>query len=197
MATTIFSDSWFRVSGMKVSLLESVQCQRHAHRDQVWYVLHDTYTQRFFRATEQAQAFVTRLNMRQTVEEVWDDFVQSHPQAAPSQEEVIQLLSQLHASNLLHFTDQADNEAIVERYRKQKNRERMGQLASFLFIKVPLWNPDALLNRVRPLISATTGYGALTVWLLMLLAGAWAAIENRGQLHGQAQGLLALPLHPP
>lgn len=192
MATTIFGDSWFRVSGMKVALLETVECRRHVSRDNVWYVLHDTYSQRFFRATEQAQAFIAQLNTRQTVEEIWDAFVQSHPHAAPSQEEVIQLLSQLHASNLLYFTDQADNEAIVERYRKQKNKERMGQLASFLFFKVPLWNPDNWLNRVQPLIRATTGVQALLFWLAVVLAGAWTVLENRADIGSQTQGMLSL-----
>ena len=192
MGTTIFGDSWFRVSGMKVALLETVECQRHVSRDSVWYVLHDTYSQKFFRATEQAQAFIAQLNTRQTVEEIWDSFVQTHPRAAPSQEEVIQLLAQLHASNLLYFTDQADNEAIVERYKKQRSKERLGQLASFLFFKVPLWNPDNWLNRVKPLVATTTGVPALLLWLVVVLAGGWAALENRSAIGGQSQGLLAL-----
>lgn len=192
MATTIFSDSWFRVSGMKVALLETVECRRHVFRDNVWYVLHDTYSQRFFRATEQAQAFIAQLNTRQTVEEIWDRFVQAHPHAAPSREEVIQLLSQLHASNLLYFTDQADNEAIVERYHKQKSKERWGQVASFLFFRIPLWNPDNWLNRVKPLIALTTGPSAMVFWLFVVLAGAWAALQNHEALGNQSEGLLAL-----
>lgn len=192
MATTIFSDSWFRVSGMKVALLETVECRRHVFRDTVWYVLHDTYSQRFFRATEQAQAFIAQLNTGQTVEEIWDGFVQSHPHAAPSREEVIQLLSQLHASNLLYFTDQADNEAIVERYKKQKSKERMGQVASFLFFRIPLWNPDNWLNSVRPLIAVTTGPTAMVFWLMVVLAGATAAFENIDALGRQSEGLLSL-----
>lgn len=192
MGTTIFGDSWFRVCGMKVALLETVECRRHVSRDSVWYVLHDTYSQRFFRATEQAQAFIAQLNTRQTVEEIWDAFVQAHPHAAPNQEEVIQLLSQLHASNLLYFTDQADNEAIVERYRRQKRRETWGKLASFLFFKIPLWNPDRWLERVRPLIALSTGLPAMLVWLVVVLAGAWAAFTNAGALGSQSQGLLSL-----
>lgn len=192
MGATIFGDSWFRVAGMKVALLETVQCRRHVSRDSVWYVLHDTYSQRFFRATEQAQAFIAQLNTHQTVEEIWDAFVQSHPHAAPSQEEVILLLSQLHASNLLYFTDQADNEAIVQRYWKQKRKERWGQVASFLFFKVPLWNPNNWLDRVRPLIGLTTGAPALVAWLLVVLAGVWAVLSNLPELHSQSQGLLSL-----
>jgi len=192
MGATIFGDSWFRVAGMRVALLETVECRRHVSRDSVWYVLHDTYSQRFFRATEQAQAFIARLNTRQTVEEIWDAFVQSHPHAAPNQEEVIQLLSQLHASNLLYFTDQADNEAIVERYRRHKRRERWGQVASFLFFKLPLWNPDHWLDRMRAPIAACTGFGALLPWLLVVLAGGWAVGANHEALGSQSQGLLSL-----
>lgn len=192
MATTIFGDAWFRVSGMRVALLETVQSRRHVHRDRAWYVLHDTYSQRFFKASEEAHAFIARLNTAQTVEEVWDAYVQSHPHAAPSQEEVIQLLSQLHASNLLHFTEQADNAAIVERYRKQRRKEQMGQVASFLFFKLPLWNPDPWLNRITPLIRATTGVPAMVAWAVVVVAGLLAALSDVGALRNQGQGLLSL-----
>jgi putative peptide zinc metalloprotease protein len=192
MATTIFGDAWFRVSGMRVALLETVQSRRHVHLDRAWYVLHDTYSQRFFKASEEAHAFILKLNTAQTVEEVWDAYVQSHPHAAPSQEEVIQLLSQLHASNLLHFTEQADNAAIVERYRKQRRREKMGQVASFLFFKVPLWNPDRWLSRIQPLIRATTGLPAMLLWAAVVLAGVLAALSDVGALHEQGQGLLSM-----
>src|SRR3954469_17778819 len=110
MASSVFSDSWFRVAGMRVSLLPTVRTQRQTFRGQDWYVLEDPYTQRFFRMTPQAWAFISRLTPEQTVEEAWHAFLDTHPADAPGQEAVIQLLSQLHVSNLLYFRDQPDND---------------------------------------------------------------------------------------
>ena len=98
-------------------------------RGRTWYVLQDPYTQRYFRASVQACRFIQSLQTDKTVDEVWEDFVNNHPHNAPSREEVIQLLSQLHMSNLLYSLQQSDNEAIVKRYKAQKNKELMGKVA--------------------------------------------------------------------
>jgi putative peptide zinc metalloprotease protein len=192
MATSIFSDSWFRVSGLRVALLPSVEVKTQVFRGRTWHVLQDTYTQRFFRATKEACHFIQSLNTDKTVEDVWEDFVNQHPEEAPSREEVIQLLSQLHLSNLLYSLQHSDNEAIVKRYKKQKNKELRAKLASFLFLRVPLWNPDAALNKIRGLILLATGWGAFFVWTIVLLWGGSTAFAHRGELLDQSQGVLSV-----
>jgi putative peptide zinc metalloprotease protein len=192
MASTIFSDSWFRVSGLRVALLPSVEVSPQQFRGRTWYVLQDPYTQRYFRASVQACRFIQRLQPDKTVEEVWEDFVNNHPHDAPSREEVIQLLSQLHMSNLLYSLQQSDNEAIVKRYKAQKNKELMGKVASFLFLRVPLFNPNPLLDRIRTLIMAVTGWSAFWLWLGILLWGGWTAFENRSALLDQTEGVLSV-----
>ncbi|MBG6078030.1 hypothetical protein [Polaromonas sp. CG_9.11] len=192
MGSTIFSDSWFRVSGLRVALLPSVEVKEQSFRGQTWHVLQDTYTQRYFRASAQACNFIRSLKTSKTVEEVWEEFVNLHPEDAPSQEEVIQILSQLHLSNLLYSLQESDNEAIVKRYKAQKNKELMGKFASFLFIRIPLWNPNAWLNRIQPLIRLSTGWGAFAVWLPVMMMGLFTAFENRGALLDQSQGVLAV-----
>ena len=192
MANTIFSDSWFRVSGLRVALLPSVEVKAQTFRGQKWHVLQDTYTQRYFRATEQACKFILSLRTTRTVEEIWEEFVNTHPADAPSQEEVIQILSQLHLSNLLYSLQHSDDEAIVDRYKKQKNKELRGKLASFLFLRVPLWNPDPLLNRIQPLIRFFTGWTAFCIWLVVVVFGVFTAIEYREALVDQSQGVLSV-----
>lgn len=192
MASTIFSDSWFRVSGLRVALLSSVEVRAQTFRGQNWYILQDTYTQRYFRTSEQACKFILSLTRDKTVEDVWEDFVNHYPENAPSQEEVIQILSQLHLSNLLYSLQQLDNEAIVARYKKQKNKELLSKFASFLYVRVPLWNPDRLLDRIRPLVNLFTGWIAFGVWLAVLLLGLFTAFQHREALIDQSQGVLSV-----
>lgn len=192
MASTIFSDSWYRVSGLRVALLSSVEVRAQTFRGQNWFILQDTYTQRYFRTSEQACKFILSLTRDKTVEDVWEDFVNHYPESAPSQEEVIQMLSQLHLSNLLYSLEQADNEAIVARYRKQKNKELLGKFASFLYVRLPLWNPDRLLNRITPVVRLFTGWLAFGVWLAVLLLGIFTAFQHREALIDQSQGVLSI-----
>lgn len=192
MATTIFSDSWFRVSSLRVALLPSVQVREQTFRGQTWSVLQDTYTQRYFRASRQASRFIQSLDTQKTVEQVWEEFVNQHPEDAPSQEEVIQILSQLHMSNLLYSLQQADNEAIAKRYKAQKNKELMAKLASFLYIRVPLWNPDAWLDRIAPFARLCTSWGTFALWLPVVIIGLLTAFDQRAALLDQSQGVLAV-----
>jgi len=192
MATTIFSDSWFRVSGLRVALLPSVEVSTQQFRGRTWYVLQDPYTQRYFRASVKACRFIQSLQPDKTVEDVWEDYVNNHPHDAPSREEVIQLLSQLHMSNLLYSLQQSDNEAIVKRYKAQKNKELKAKVASFLFLRIPLFNPNPLLDHIRPLIMALTGWGAFWVWSLTLLWGILAVFDNWDALLDQSAGVLSV-----
>ena len=192
MTSTIFSDSWFRVSGLRVALLPSVVVQPQTFRGQKWFVLQDTYSQKYFRASEQACRFIAGLSTERTVEEIWEEFVNNHPEDAPSQEEIIQILSQLHISNLLYSLESLDNEAIVERYNKQKNKELFGKIASFLFVRIPLWNPNGFLERVPGLIRSLTGWTACGVWFCVLIAGVFTAFEHRDALVDQTQGVLSV-----
>lgn len=192
MASSVFSDSWFRVATMRVSLLPTVRVQRQTFRGQDWYVLEDPYTQRFFRMTPQAWAFISRLTPDTTVEESWNAFLESHPSDAPGQEAVIQLLSQLHVSNLLYFRDQPDNEAIVERVRRARRKDLGGKLMSFLFFRLPLVDPDPYLTRLLPFIRFITGPWMAAVWLAVVIGGGIAAVQNASQLADKTQGLLSL-----
>lgn len=192
MAGSVFSDSWFRVSGMRVSLLPTVRVQRQAFRGRDWYVLEDAYTQRFFRLTPQAWAFLSRLTPERTVAQVWNEFLETHPADAPGQEAVIQLLSQLHVSNLLYFREQPDNDAIVDRVRRTRRRELAAKAMSFLFFRLPLVDPDPWLTRILPFIRFITGTWMWVVWLVVVAMGCLAAIENADALVDKSQGLLAL-----
>ncbi len=190
--STVFSDSWFRVAAMRVSLLPTVRVQRQTFRGRDWYVLEDSYTQRFFRMTPEAWAFISRLTPDKTVEETWNAFIASHPAQAPGQEAVIQLLSQLHVSNLLYFRHQPDDAAIVQRAQRTRKRELTGKLMSFLFFRVPLVDPNAWLDRIKPLIHVLTGPWMAVVWLVAVMLGGAAAIEHRQALVDTSQGLLSL-----
>lgn len=191
MSNTIFNDAWFRVSGLRVALLDSVELTTQKFRGRTWHVLQDRYSQKYFRASPQACHFIQQLNLNQSVEEVWESFVNAHPRNAPSREEVIQLLSQLHTSNLLYSLHASDNEAIVKRYKTQRRKETLAKLGAFLFVRVPLWNPNTWLNSIRPLTNALTGWWALGIWLLVVVLGSVMAFENRNAIGDQSQGVLS------
>jgi putative peptide zinc metalloprotease protein len=191
MSAQTFSESWHRIAEARIGLLPSVQVQRQRFGGADWYVLQDRFTQRFFRLTPQAWRFISRLSPRRTVDQAWRDALERFPEQAPSQHEVIQLLGQLHHSNLLYYRSAPDSLEIFDRYRQHRRRELASKLLGFLYLRIPIWNPNDWLNRVRPLIDALVSGPAALLWLIVVGLGAKAAIENSAHLADQSQGFLA------
>lgn len=175
-----------------MSLLATVTVQKQRFRGRDWYVLRDGFTQRFFRITPQAYAFIARLDPSKTVEQAWLECLADMPDQAPGQEEVIQLLSQLHQSNLLYFDTKADSEIIFDRYRDFRRKEFHGKLLSFLSIRIPLWDPNDWLNRHLRWINALISWPMAAVAGLLMLAGVWIALANLDVLLDRSSGIFAL-----
>ena len=192
MSSAVFSDSWFRIAQARVSLPASTRVERQNFGGELWYVLQDSYSHRFFRITPQAWAFISQLTPEQTVEATWLDFVSRHPDAAPGQEDVVRVLSQLHVANMLYFQDLPDNQAIYRRAQTQRRRELNSKLMGFLYTRIYLFDPDRMLNRWSGLIRLMTSRGAMALWLLVVLAGAATAVENWSALSDHSQGLFSL-----
>ncbi|MDZ5456698.1 biotin/lipoyl-binding protein [Azohydromonas lata] len=186
-----FSESWHRVADARLSLLPTVAVHKQRFRGQHWYVLRDTYTQRFFRITPQAYAFVSRLTPQRTVEEVWQSCLRDMPTEAPGQEEVMQLLSQLHQSNLLFHDTLSDSQVIFERYRGQRRRELQGKVLGFLSIRIPLWDPNRWLDRQTALTHWLVSWQMGALLLLVCVAGAAVALSQSHRLWNQAEGMFA------
>lgn len=186
-----YSDAWHRVAAVRVCLRSSVRAHRQTFRGEEWVVLRDSLGSEFFRVTAEAYAFLSRLNQDRTVDEVWSDLMEAQPELALTQEEVVQLLGQLHLSNLLQFDRGAAAASLFERYRKRRGREIKAILLGFLSIKVPLIDPDRWLQSVMPLIRLLWGPVGATVYAVLLLLGLKALVDQSDHLFQQSAGLLA------
>jgi putative peptide zinc metalloprotease protein len=192
MAGATFSDSWHRVATARVGLLPTVEVRKQRYRSQDWYVLQDTFAQKFFRLTPDAWGFLARLAPAHTVDETWQAYVRDHADIAPGQDEVVQLLSQLNAANLLYFRNQPDSGGLFQRAETRRKRELQGKLMAFLYLRFPLLNPDPWLNRIKPLIHFLLHPLMALVWLAVVTLGGMAALGQRQELVDGAQGLLSL-----
>lgn len=186
-----FSESWHRIANQRISLRPTVEVHKQYFRSEKWYVLHDPFNNSFFRLRPEAYDFVSRLRSDRTVEEVWEECLARNPNDAPGQEDVLQLLTQLFYSNILYFEMAADSAKLFERYRKRRQREVQSKLLSIMFVRIPLLDPDRMLNRLKPLWRLVTGNFGLLVWLFVVGLAAKVVAERFDQVTMQAQGVLA------
>ncbi len=186
-----FSDSWHRVASVRVTLRTSVRAHRQMFRGREWVMLRDTLSSDWFRVSAEAWAFLGRLSLAHNVDDTWRQCLEADPDAALTQEEVVQLLGQLNLSNLLAFDQHSISGSLFERYRKRRQGEIKALLMGFLSIRVPLLDPDRALTRALPLIRALFSLPALVVYVLLLALAGKTLADHADELMRQGTDLLA------
>lgn len=190
-ALPTFSESWHRVARQSIYLRPEVQAQRQRARGERWIVLCQPYSNRYFRLTPSAYDFVSRLRPGRTVEEVWKECLERFPDESPGQEEVIQLLAQLYHANLLHYGLANDSQELFRRYKERRQKDLRSRFLNLMFIRVPLFDPDGLLNRTVGLVGQVFSKLGFLVWLAVTIAGLKVVADHFPKLADQAQGVLA------
>ena len=192
-----FNESWYRVADMAPRLRSLVQVFRQHYRGRLWYVFRDPSNNQFFRVDESGYRFVAMLDGKRTVGQVWDACNDQLGDAAPTQGEAIQLLGQLYTSNLIHADLPADAMGMFDRYKKRMSREVRGWFTNIMFARVPLYDPERLLNLLAPALGWIFGPVGLGLWFLLICVGLYALTGRSEELFDQSQNVLSpsnLPL---
>ncbi|HVZ17617.1 MAG TPA: hypothetical protein VG897_10900, partial [Terriglobales bacterium] len=199
MATPLatFSESWYRIAGLRVHLRPDVIIRRQRYRGERWYVLQNPMSSRYFRLQPSAYEFVARLRPQKTVQEVWQECVDRFPDEAPGQEAVLRLLSELYYANLLHYEQAADSGQLFERHKQSQQRMLAARLLNLMFMRFPLLDPDEFLVRTMPVVGKMITWVGAFIWMLVVGFGVKVVVDNFSLLRLQGQGVLApgnLPL---
>jgi putative peptide zinc metalloprotease protein len=186
MSTSLFSNSWYRVAGLRPRLRAHAQIHRQSFRSQVWYVLQDHQTGRFFRVSPAANRMLCLMDGRRTMREVWDIAGEHSADDPPTQDETIQLLSQLHAADLLQGELPPDVGEIAARSQQAGQRALVQRLRNPMALRLPLFDPDKLLDAALPVVRPLFSWVAFLAWLALVLTGATLAGLHWSELTSNA-----------
>jgi len=186
-----FHESWYRVADLSPRLLSSVHVYRQRFRGELWYVLENPATNEYARLGEMSYAFVALLDGNRTVAEAWHICNEQMMDAAPTQGEVIQLLGQLYTANLLYGDLPADTESLFNRYRTRLRRKVQFFFTNFLFVRIPLYDPDRFLDRCVGIVGKIFSRAGLIVWLAILCIGMFYVFSNINELVYQSRDVLS------
>jgi putative peptide zinc metalloprotease protein len=196
-AESMFSESWHRVARLRVQLRPSAHIRRQWFRGELWHVVEDSFNNTFFRFREPVYRLVCRLDGERTIEDAWQECLRENSNDAPGQPEVIQLLAQLHHANLLATELPPDTARLLERRQQRTRKEWQAKFTHIFFLKFPVWDPDAWLNRIRPCMSPLLSRWGALAWLVLVAAALKIVFERWDDLREQTQGALSpenLPL---
>ncbi len=180
-----FSESWYRVANQKICLRPVVKARRQNFRGERWIVLENPFSNQYFRIRPATYEFISRLRSDKTVEQVWNECLERFPDASPSQEAVINLLSQLYFRNLLQYDLAADSAQLFERYKKRKQREISFRFVNIMFARFPLLDPDRFLMRTLPVVGKLINWFGAALWVLVVGFALKIIADNFDALSGQ------------
>src|SRR6476660_8476883 len=163
-----FSESWYRVAPLRAKLRSSAQISRQYYRGERWYVVRDPAGNQFHRLSDPAYRFVGLLDGSRTVEEAWDLAGGQLADDAPTQPEVIQILSHLYSANLIDADVTPDAAVLLRRHKKLSERKLQGRLMNVLFPRIPLWDPDRFLKTWMPVVRLGFSKVGALIWLLVV-----------------------------
>jgi putative peptide zinc metalloprotease protein len=192
MTESLYSQSWYRVAGLKPRLRSHARVHRHDYRDEVWYVLEDSSSGRFHRFSAAANYLIGLMDGERTVQQIWDAAVARLGDDAPTQDETIRLLGQMHGADVLVCDLPPDSREIFQRREQHQQRQWRQRLAQPLAVRIPLFDPDPFLTRWMPLVRPLFGWFGVLLWLAVVVTGGVLAVSHWPELtHNLADRVLA------
>lgn len=164
-----FSPFWHRVALSRPRLRPHVQITRQHYRRGRWHVVHDPTSNQFYRLNPVAYDFICSLDGDRTVDEAWKLSLTKFADGAPTQNEAIELISQLYTSNLLAVDTTPEIEQLLRRSQDRSARRMKQQLIGFMYFKLPAFNPDALLTALEPIFRPVLSRLGLVAWIALML----------------------------
>lgn len=182
MGRSVFSQSWHNAAKLRPRLLPHARIHPHTYRGKRWFVLQDSTGGRYHRLSPGAYVLVNRMDGVRTVQDLWDEACSAGGDTIPTQDEVVELLMQLHSNDLLHCDVTPDTAELFERYSQRKSLKWKQWITQPTSLRIPLIDPDAFLAAwVHRLAWVFSIRGAL-LWLSVVLPALMLAGQNWNEL---------------
>lgn len=185
-----YNESWYRIAELRPTLRPTVQIVRQHSRGKIWYVLRESTSNATIRLRDEAYAFLAMLDGRHSVGDVWNQSVATQGDQSLTQGEVVQLLGQLYTANYLRCEMPADSELLFQRFTHKRTQKVKSTLSNFLFIRVPLIDPDSFFSKLANVVGWLFSWKGLFFWALVLLYSGQSILNHWDQLSSEFNTLL-------
>ena len=171
------SSTWYRVAALKPRLREHVTVRMHRYRGQLWYVIGDGVRNRVHRVSPAGYVLVAAMDGTRTLDSLWFDAATNLGEQAPTQDQVIELLGQLHGNDLIAGDVPPDVRELFDRQRKTNRSKLLQWLMNPLAMRFPLVDPNEFLTRTLPLVRPVFGPLGGLLWLATVLPALVLAVR--------------------
>ena len=175
-------DFWAQVAELRPRLRRDVRILVQDYRGERWYLLHDQGSGRFIRFNATAYEFLGRLDGDLAVQEILDLANGDDETPTLEPEDVLQILAQLHGAEVLRDGLPLGAQDVLNFYHQAQRFRRRRALSNPLALRIPLFDPDRVLDRMAGLARWMFSWPGLVAWLAVVGVAALLALAHAGDL---------------
>ena len=188
----LLSDHWYAVRHLKPQLRGGIQALHRKLRGRQWVLLSDPVSQRFHRVTPRVWQVLSLFDGQRTLDDIWDAACvliecadaphPLEPGIAVTQTELVQLVSTLHANDLLRSQVSPDVSEVFERHQRQERMRVKQAWLNPMSLRLPLLHPDAWFDKHAALARLLFTWPMLIVWLVLVTPAGFLAWHHWAEL---------------
>ncbi|MEO1534311.1 MAG: HlyD family efflux transporter periplasmic adaptor subunit [Planctomycetota bacterium] len=164
----------------QVGMRADVEVHRHVFRGEPSYVIRDPVTLAVHRVSPEDYQIVAALTNERPLAEVFADLVAQGVVEQDDEEPFYRFILSLHSLGFLSLPV-PDDKSLYERRLKKQKAKRNAKLMGFLFMQVPVWNPDAFLSKTGHLVTWAFTRWAMMIWLFVVATASVLLWQSRGE----------------
>lgn len=168
-----------RLRQAQVGLRPDIEVHRHVFRGEVSYVFRDPMTLAVHKLTEADYQLCAVLSEDRPLGEAFELLVAQGSIDREDEESFYQFILSLHALGFLSLPV-PDDQSLYKRRQQKIKAKRSQRLMGFLFMQVPLINPDSFLDRTKHLARWAFTKWALMVWSVVVGSALLLLLKNWG-----------------
>ncbi|MFK8067886.1 MAG: hypothetical protein AB8D52_06555 [Gammaproteobacteria bacterium] len=176
------SNLWYRVSDLKPELRHDIQSFCQEYRQTTWYIFRDDTGGKHHRFNQISYQLISFMNGQNSLLKIWELMQDKYDEIAPTQDEILQLVGQLHAEEIIQCEVSPDNAELFERHQKQKSSSLKNAFMNPLALRLPLINPNNFLDKLLPETKFIFTKAFLFFWLFTIATAAFLMVQNWTEL---------------
>jgi len=168
---------WSRLADLSPKLRKHIKIHVHVYRNERWYLLQDELSGEHVRLNSRAYGLVGRLDGKCTLSTIYHYLI-ANESPDLSITEVVNLIGRMQRMGIISNVMDKSTTELVEQYRDKRRTMRFHKLISPLLIRIPLFNPDALLNKITPYFKNVLSTLGALIWLMVVLPAAVLVFQH-------------------
>jgi len=180
-----------RLRNVHVDLRDDLKISRHLFHGEPSYIVRDPISFQSHQFSLGDYRILSRINSDASLDTVFASLVKAGDLTAERENEFYGFILSLHRAGLLNLPI-ADGKLLYRRHKAGRAIKRRRLLLSFVYLDLPLWNPDEFLTRTvrfaRPLFTRRS----FAAWALLMVVALYVGVTRWAELGDPLAGILAV-----